>query len=301
LRFTFTLILIQFLIYKKIEINKYFLISNKHLAIMNKYSFSQRENITNIKYDSKLIELFTKALDEMGEEVGKLHINSHDQLGIQEAQMKLRDYFVQHMDTLNYCEDPDHKRNGKRNRKTLSKPDAFALMVGLVSNFNEHKCWEDLMNDFTNVSFETTIVNGKIKLQNATDLSGNEVAQHLNCSCVCGKHIKVVYHLKSTRTDKKLAVGCDCIGKVVIHNPDLAEELKKAKKMKDKLRGCEACHQYKIPSDSPLSHKVCKSCWFKHREELNRKCEVCGEHSIPKTSPAWKKKCLTCWKAGRVD
>ena len=125
----------------------------------------------------------------------------------------------------------------------------------------------------------------------------------IKCACVCGQPIKVIYHLKSAITSKKLAVGCDCIGKVVIHNPELGDELEQAKKegvlWKQNLRACELCGQYNISANSKSWVKLCKPCWIQHKEKVNRECKMCGNYSIPKDSPSWKKVCVLCYKKSK--
>jgi len=254
--------------------------------------FSRGVNFTTIKYDEDLMCFFDKAHKEFKNVISELHIFSHNNYSIQEAQRIIRDWFEDNQDDIN------HYEKGRKVTDALSKPNAFALMVGLVSNYRQHKCWNELMKDFTNVSFEEATIRGRKVFYNAVDLSGNEIEEE-GCECACGKSIHSLYTLKSTITNYKLIVGNACIEKLLIANPDLKAQLKNAKKEKDKLRGCDKCHKYKIPSNAPVSHKVCKSCWLKHREELNRECKMCGNYSIPKDSPSWKKVCVLCYRQSK--
>lgn len=248
-------------------------------------------NITNIKYDEALKTLFDKAHEELKTEISYLNILSQQYPAIQKSQDTIREWFHGHMGDLNYCETNTKKKNA------LSKPNAYALMVGLISDYHTHNKWEDVMKDFTNISFceKTKRVFQVVEL--------GEVDEQ-GYVCACGKTIHYLFTIETDKTNLKLVIGSSCIKKILIHNQVLTDKFQKAMKKKENakkgFRPCELCDDYSIPKDAPTKHKVCKKCWLKNRELLNVMCGSCGRFSIPKADAKWKKLCYECYKHKRA-
>ena len=258
-------------------------------------------NDTTIIFNDKLKSLYDYIHENHNDVIEQLSDLSECKF----ANPEMRLIFDKHKDKLDFS----------TNNKNFEKPEYFALICGLVSDYNNYNKWEEIMyyfddvetiNHFTNDFDEDIRNNGNFK-----------------STCICGKSIEEICYLYKDG-NIILIVGNVCVKKYIITNKNhplhkkfkkerkkLREQKKIYKQKKEEyekliseFRKCNDCNEYNIPIDEPIYKKVCLEC-FKSKNEIERlndkkethkPCEICKEYKVKKKYERSK----YCWNCLRV-
>jgi hypothetical protein len=173
----------------------------------------------------------------------------------------------------------------------FSKPDYFALITGLTSDYKNYNSWEEVIayyNDiekhfsfFTNEHEEHHFTDCNVveRMNIINDTSGNNV----NSTCICGHVINQICILKRDNQNK-LIVGIDCVKKNIIKNDKKHILYKKLKRIKKKLK---------------KEKQIIKETKEEYEKLISefRKCNDCNKYNISINEPSYKKICLECFKS----
>jgi len=259
-------------------------------------------NNTTIIFNDKLKSLY----DEIHENHSDLIYQLSDISRCKFANPEIRLIFDKNKDKLDYSTD----------NEKLKKPDYFALICGLVSDYNNYNRWEEIMYYFDDIDAKINAFTNEYDefLENSDSY---------NSTCICGKIINEICYLYKDG-DIKLIIGNVCVKKHIITNKNhpLHKKYKKVrKKLKEQkkiykqkkeeyekliseFRKCNDCNEYNIPIDEPIYKKVCLEC-FKSKNEIKRlndkkethkPCEICKEYKVKKEYERSK----YCWNCLRV-
>lgn len=266
-------------------------------------SENQNVNYTNVVFNDKLKSLY----DYIHENHIDLVDTLTDMIRSKESIRELRRVFKKNKDKLDLTENIG-----------FSKPDYFALITGLTSDYKNYNSWEEVRNyyndiekhrsDFTNAYEEHHFTDCNVveRMNIIRDNDGNNV----NSTCICGHVIHQICFLKRD-DENKLIVGIDCVEKNIIKNDKKHILYKKLKKIKKKMkkekqiiketkeeyeklisefRKCNDCNKYNISVNEPSYKKVCLEC-FKSKNKIKRlndkkkthkPCEICKEYKVKK-------------------
>jgi len=263
---------------------------------------SEEKNMWN---DTTII--FNDKLKSLYDDIHENHIDLIDQLSdisrCRFANPEMRLVFDKNKDKLDYSTDI----------VKLKKPEYFALICGLVSDYNNYNRWEEVMYYFDDID-------GKI------NVFTNDYDEHIRNSgnyrttCICGQTIGEICYLYNDG-DIKLIIGNVCVKKHIITNKNhpLHKKYKKVrKKFKEqkkiykqkkeeyedlisKFRKCNDCNKYNISINEPIYKKICLECFKsknKHKPKTlvekmktHKPCEICKEYKVKKEYERMK----YCW------
>ena len=211
--------------------------------------------------------LFNDKLKNMYDEIHINHIDiidklSHINLGIV-ANKEIRDVFDDYF---------DYK---------LQKCDYFALICGLVVNYEDMNNWDDVMEYFDDIRIQR-FIDDYDENNNVLDGSGNIIKSN----CICSKQITKIFCLLKDKQEK-LIIGSNCFNKHIIkfnHSHKLykkykqeekkhTEYNKKIKELKDNFILCNSCNKYKIPKKDSWKSK-CSKCFAKSNSINNNVCLI---------------------------
>jgi len=212
--------------------------------------------------------LFNDKLKDMYDEIHKNHINIIDKLShlnlAKVANKQMRDIFDGYF---------DYK---------LEKCDYFALITGLVSDYEYYDKWDEVMNFFDDIKIEQQICDYEEDNNIQGDASGNII----NSNCICSKQITKIFKLYRYG-EVKLIIGSSCFKKHIIkfnyshklykkylkEDKKYTEYNKKIKELKDNFIFCNSCKKYKIPKNESWKSK-CSKCFAKSNSINNKVCLI---------------------------
>jgi len=270
-------------------------------------------NITIVKFNDKLKSLY----DYIHSNYSDLVFQLSDINRSRTANPEMREIFKLNRDKLDLISD-----------KMFIMPDYFALIAGLMVNYNDINSWEEVLkyyyedgednidtnyslfqNDYEEHHFTGCDVVERMNIIN--DTSGNGIQS----TCICGHIITQICFLKKYK-QIKLIIGTDCVEKNIIRNiPDINESfynkfkaikkkfrdgkelIKKTKQDYENLiteyRQCIVCEKYNIKINEPSFKTKCIDCYIKEQKLINYKqCDNCCEYKIRIT--ATYKYCWDC-------
>lgn len=225
---------------------------------------SEEKNMWN---DTTII--FNDKLKSLYDDIHENHIDLIDQLSdisrCTFANPEMRLVFDKNKDKLDYSTDI----------VKFKRQEYFALICGLVSDYNNYNRWEQIMNYFDDV---------KAKIIVFTNDYDEDIRNYgnYNTTCICGQPIKEICYLYKDGKIK-LIIGNVCVKKYIITNKK-HPLYKKFKKERKKLK-----EQKKI-------YKQKKEEYEKLISEF-RKCNDCNKYNISINEPSYKKICLECFKS----
>lgn len=157
----------------------------------------------------------------------------------------------------------------------FKRQEYFALICGLVSDYNNYNRWEQIMNYFDDV---------KAKIIVFTNDYDEDIRNYgnYNTTCICGQPIKEICYLYKDG-NIKLIIGNVCVKKYIITNKK-HPLYKKFKKERKKLREQKKIYKQKKEEYEDLISKF-------------RKCNDCNKYNISINEPSYKKICLECFKS----
>lgn len=217
-------------------------------------------NDTTIIFNDKLKSLYDYIHENHNDVIDQLSDLSECKF----ANPELRLIFDKHKDKLDFS----------TNNKKFEKPEYFALICGLVSDYNNYNKWEEIMYYFDDVETINHFTNDYDE-----DIRNN---RNFKSTCICGQSIEEICYLYKDG-NINLIVGNVCVKKYIITNKNHPLH-KKFKKERKKLR-----EQKKI-------YKQKKEEYEKLISEF-RKCNDCNKYNIPIDEPSYKKICLECFKS----
>jgi len=134
---------------------------------------------------------------------------------LQEEQELIRQIMIKHQNMLN-C----NSENIRLTESNKSHPDFFALMMALISDLDKCNSWEQLMDQNRD--------NTEISLASFNENFGGEVGDLNGHKCACNHNCypQNQYLIQNKYSGKYLLIGCDCIEKNKILNPQQIKELK---------------------------------------------------------------------------
>jgi len=258
-------------------------------------------NNTTIIFNDKLKSLY----DEIHENHSDLIYQLSDISRCKFANPEMRLIFDKNKDKLDYS----------TNNEKLKKPEYFALICGLVSDYNNYNRWEEIMYYFDDID-------GKIcAFTNEYD-EFLENSDNYNSTCICGQRIAEICYLYKDG-DIKLIIGNVCVKKHIITNKNhplhkkykkvrkkirTEKEINKKKKEEyEKLiseyRKCMDCNKFNIPINEPSVKKRCKNCYISineskrlnDRKKTHKPCEICKKYKV-KIEYERMKYCWDCTK-----
>jgi len=273
-------------------------------------------NYTNVIFNDKLKSLY--------DYIHTNHIDLVEQLTdiilVKSANREMRRLFKKNKDKLDLTENIG-----------FSKPDYFALISGLMTNYKDINNWEEVRNYYDDIEHGFSHFINSYEEHHFTDcnvvermniINENE-SNYINSTCICGHVIHQTCYL-SKNNKKKLIVGIDCVEKNIIKNDKKHILYKKLKKIKKKIkkqnkiiketkeayeklisenRKCMDCNKFNIPINEPSFKKSCKDCYISKnkskrlndREKTHKPCEICKEYKV-KIEYERMKYCWDCTK-----
>lgn len=217
-------------------------------------------NYTKIPFNDKLKDMY--------DEIHINHIDIIDKLSYlnlaKVANKQMRDIFDDYF---------DYK---------LQKCDYFALITGLVSDYEDYDKWDDVMDFFDDIKIEQQIYDYDEDNNIQGDASGNIIKSN----CICSKEITKIFKLYRFR-EVKLIIGSSCFKKHIIkfnkshklykkylkENKKYTEYNNKIKELKENFIFCNSCNKYKIPKKDSWKSK-CSKCFAKSNSINNNVCLI---------------------------
>jgi hypothetical protein len=122
---------------------------------------------------------------------------------------------MRYQDMLNF-----NSENIRLTESNKCHPDFFALMMAFISDLDKCTSWEQLMNQNRN--------NSEVSLASFQANFGGEVGDLNGHKCACNHNCypQNQYLIQNKYSEKYLLIGCDCIEKNTILNPEQIKELK---------------------------------------------------------------------------
>jgi len=258
-------------------------------------------NNTTIIFNDKLKSLYDEIHENHSDLIDKLSDLSECKF----ANPEMRLIFDKHKDELDYS----------TNNEKLKKPEYFALICGLVSDYNNYNRWEEIMYYFDDIDAKITVFTNEYDefLENS---------DKYNSTCICGQRIAEICYLYKDG-DIKLIIGNVCVKKHIITNKNhplhkkykkVRKKLKEQKKINKKkkeeyekliseFRKCMDCNKFNIPINEPSFKKTCKDCYISKnkskrlndREKTHKPCEICKKYKV-KIEYERMKYCWDCTK-----
>jgi len=240
-------------------------------------------NFTNVIFNEKLKSLY----DYIHANYSELVTELSDINRSKSANPEMREIFKLNRDKLDLISD-----------KKFIMPDYFALIAGLMVNYNDMNSWGEVLkyyyedgednidtnyslfqNDYEEHHFTGCDVVERMNIIN--DTSGNGIQS----TCICGHIITQICFLKKYK-EIKLIIGTDCVEKNIIHHSNIIDKnhpfYKKFKKIKKKIRA---------------EKKIIKQTKEEYEKLISefRKCMDCNKFNIPINEPSFKKTCKDCY------
>jgi len=263
--------------------------------------------VKNLWNDTTII--FNDKLKSLYDDIHENHIDLIDQLSdisrCKFANPEMRLIFDKNKDKLDYSTD----------NKKFEKPEYFALICGLVSDYNNYNRWEEIMYYFDDIDGKICAFTNDYD----EDIRNN---RSLKSTCICGQRIEEICYLFKDG-DIKLIIGNVCVKKHIITNKNhplhkkykkvrkkIRTEKKINKKKKEEYekliseyRKCMDCNKFNIPINEPSVKKRCKNCYISineskrlnDRKKTHKPCEICKKYKV-KIEYERMKYCWDCTK-----
>ena len=273
-------------------------------------------NYTNVVFNDKLKSLYdyihTNHID--------LVDNLIDLIQVKSTNREMRRLFKKNKDKLDLIENIG-----------FSKPDYFALISGLMTNYKDINNWEEVRNYYDEIDTNYSLFKNDYEEHHFTDCNVVERMNIINdtsgndfdSTCICGHIINKICYLRKDG-EKKLIVGLDCVEKNIIKNDKKHILYKKLKKIKKKIkkqnkiiketkeeyeklisefRKCMDCNKFNIPINEPSYKKSCSDCYISKnkskrlndRKKTHKPCEICKKYKV-KIEYERMKYCWDCTK-----
>jgi hypothetical protein len=179
-------------------------------------------NYTTVSFDEKLKNLIKRLRLELDYELQVLQNSSFEDFkDMEETQNTIRRYFSEHMLEFN------------NTRKTLNKPDYFALLVCVITDIDNKKTFQEVFDEFkSRVSYDMIVTN---------EDDERYIDDKTYCACGQGVHCEHTYLLTNTTSMCSLLIGCECVKKRKILDKEQMKQARQRKKeyMNRKAKHCE--------------------------------------------------------------
>lgn len=143
------------------------------------------------------------------------------------------------------------------------KPNAYAIMVALCSDYSKYADWETLAKNIE-----------KVRIPDDEEW---EFQDNFEIMCCCSHVIKHVFIITLLDTKRNLVVGDTCVTKNLLVTEEVKNEIKALKqtsikraKLRKTHRQCPDCREWNIKIDEPKFKKWCLQCWVTRINQKTR-------------------------------